>query len=237
MYRCLIVDDEGLARELIETHLAQLENFKVIASCKSALEAHNVLQKETIDLIFLDIEMPVLKGTEFFKNIAQKPKVIFTTAYREYAIEGFDLSAVDYLLKPITFERFFQAIEKFIESVKPFTASAPVTPIQINDEAYIFVQSNKKNIKVLFDEIRYVESIKDYIKIHLQGSFIMLKHGLTAFQEKLDARFMRVHRSYIVNSKRISAYTKQDIEIGETEIPIGDYYKENVLKQLNNQPH
>lgn len=236
MYKCLIVDDESLARELIETHLSQLENFKIVASCKSALEAHGVLQKETVDLIFLDIEMPVLKGTDFFKNIAQKPKVIFTTAYREYAIEGFNLSAVDYLLKPITFQRFFQAIEKFIEIVKPVSVESNNTVVS-EDDAYIFVQSNKKNIKILFREIRYIESIKDYVKIHLHDSFIMLKHGLTSFQEKLDTRFLRVHRSYIVNSKKITAYTKQDIEIGKIEIPMGNYYKDNILKQLSNKNH
>lgn len=229
LYKCLIVDDESLARELIETHLSQLDNFKLIASCSSALEAHKVLQSETIDLIFLDIEMPVLKGTDFLKILKHKPKVIFTTAYRDYAIEGFDLNAVDYLLKPITFLRFFQAIEKFTEANKSSITLVENTTI---DEAYIFVQSNKKNIKVLFDDVNYIESIKDYIKIHLQDASIMVKHGITAFQERLDTRFLRVHRSYIVNTTKITAFTKQDIEIGNKEIPIGDFYKANVMSQL-----
>jgi len=228
-YKCLIVDDESLARELIETHVSQLEDFKVIASCKSALEAHKILQSEKIDLLFLDIEMPVLKGTDFLKTLSHKPKVIFTTAYREYAIDGFNLNAVDYLLKPITFERFFQSIEKFIET------STPVPPLleKIEDEnSHIYVQSNKKNIKIFFDNINYIESIKDYVRIHLQDSTLMLKHGITAFEDKLDARFIRVHRSFIVNTQKITAFTKQDIEIGKIEIPIGDYYKVNVLKHL-----
>ncbi len=231
-FKCLIIDDEELARELIETHLSQLANFEIVASCASAIEAHEVLQKEKVDLLFLDIEMPVLKGTDFFKNLTQKPKVIFTTAYRDYAIEGFELSAVDYLLKPIVFERFFKAIEKFIESVKPTSTLKSEVKNDISGD-YIFVQSNKKNIKILFDDINYIESIKDYIRIHLKDtSTIIIKHGITAFSKKLDARFLRVHRSYIVNSKKITAFTKQDIEIEKIEIPIGDYYKSDILKKL-----
>ena len=143
-YRCLVVDDESLARELIETHLAQLDDFIVVASCASALEAHKALQTEQIDLLFLDIEMPVLRGTDFLKTLRTKPKVIFTTAYREYAVEGFDLNAIDYLLKPITFERFFQSIEKFMETIK--SVPAPIEDSKL-ENAHIFIQSNKKNIK------------------------------------------------------------------------------------------
>lgn len=230
IYKCLIVDDEELARELIETHLSQLDDFEVVASCASAIEAHKILQKEEIHLLFLDIEMPVLKGTDFLKNLTKKPKVIFTTAYRDYAIEGFELSAVDYVLKPITFERFFKAIEKFLERVKPTIESNQNNTI---DESYIFIQNNKKNIKVLFDDVNYIESIKDYVRIHLvNSSSIVTKHGITAFEKQLDDRFIRVHRSYIVNKHKVTAYTKQDIEIGEFEIPIGDYYKTKVLSDL-----
>ena len=231
-YRCLIIDDEELARELIETHLSQLDNFEIVASCASAIEAHKVLQKEKVDLLFLDIEMPVLKGTDFFKNLSQKPKVIFTTAYRDYAIEGFELSAVDYLLKPIVFERFFKAIEKFIESTKPEELKPEEKTETLKD--YIFVQSNKKNIKVLFDDINYIESIKDYIRIHLTDkTTLIIKHGITAFSKKLDGRFLRVHRSYIINKEKVTAFTKQDIEIGNLEIPIGDFYKVDVLAKIN----
>ena len=231
-YKCLIIDDEELARELIETHLSQLDNFEIIASCASAIEAHKVLQKEKVDLLFLDIEMPVLKGTDFFKNLSNKPKVIFTTAYRDYAIEGFELSAVDYLLKPIVFERFFKAIEKFIETSKPI--ETVFYEKEETSKNYIFVQSNKKNIKVLFNDINYIESIKDYIRIHLTDkSTLIIKHGITAFSNKLDNRFLRVHRSYIINKQKITAFTKQDLEIGNIEIPIGDFYKVDVLTKIN----
>ena len=226
-YKCLIVDDEELARELITTHLNQLPDFEIVAVCASAIEASSVLKTESVDLMFLDIEMPVLKGIEFLKNLANKPKVIFTTAHREYAIESYELNVVDYLLKPIVFTRFFKAIEKFLDIQ---TVEKPANKKE--ETTHMFVQSNKKNIKVLFEDILYIESIKDYIRIHTLASKLVIKHGISAFEEKLDNRFIRVHRSYIVNSQKVTAYTKQDIEINKIEIPIGDLYKKNALKRL-----
>jgi DNA-binding LytR/AlgR family response regulator len=226
-YKCLIVDDEELARELIATHVQQLPDFEIVALCASAIEASSILKKEKVDLLFLDIEMPVLKGTEFLKNLANKPKVIFTTAHREYAIESYELNVVDYLLKPIVFNRFFKAIEKFLE-----TQTVVETIQQKEKVSHIFVQSNKKNIKVLLDDILYIESIKDYIKIHTTNERLVIKHGISAFEDKLDDRFVRVHRSYIVNSNKVTAFTKQDIEIGNIEVPIGDMYKKMALERL-----
>ncbi len=232
VYKCLIIDDEELARELIETHLNQLDNFELVASCASAIEASNILQQQPVDLLFLDIEMPVLKGTEFFKNLLQKPKVIFTTAYRDYALDGFELNAIDYLLKPITFSRFFKAIEKFKEQSAVVIKEMPSTPLTREDD-FIFVSKNRKKVKVIFDEIRYIESLKDYIKIHLANESHTVKFSISAFEKELDARFIRIHRSYIVNKNKITAYTKNDIEIGKAEIPIGDNYKENISDSLN----
>jgi len=227
-YKCLIVDDEELARGLIQNHLSKLDDFELVASCDSALEAHRVLKENKVDLIFLDIKMPVLKGTDFFKDLSIKPKVIFTTAYREYAVEGFELSAVDYLLKPIVFSRFYKAIEKFRGSVQTTDSILK----EGERENHIYIQSNKKNIKILLDEVLYIESIKDYIRLHLSDDKIMLKHGITAFEKELDKRFLRVHRSYIVNTDKVTAYTKNDIEIGKIEVPIGEYYKANALRGL-----
>lgn len=226
-YKCIIVDDEELARELIVTHLNQLPDFEIVAECASAIEASSILKNEEIDLMFLDIEMPVLKGIDFLKNLIKRPKVIFTTAHREYAIESYELSVVDYLLKPIVFNRFFKAIEKFLNSqtVKD-TIGKP------EEHSHIFVQSNKKNIKVMFDDILYIESIKDYIKIHTKETRLVIKHGLAAFENKLDDRFIRVHRSYIVNSEKVTAFTKQDVEIGDLEVPIGDLYKKIAIERL-----
>lgn len=230
LYKCIIVDDEEFARQLIETHLKQIDGFEVIASCGSAMEAHKVLLNREIDLMFLDIEMPGLKGTDFLRNIIVKPKVIFTTAYRDYALEGFELNAIDYLLKPIVFTRFFQAIEKFLQVVnKPIKMS-----LSIEDNDYIYVKNNKKNIKVNLQEINYIESIKDYIKIHMLRDTITIKHSLSAFEDKLDKRFLRIHRSYIVNTHKITAFTKVDIEIDRIELPIGDSYKAFVYSRLEN---
>jgi len=228
-YKCVIVDDEELARELLETHLAQLDEFDLVASCSSALEAQKVLRTEKVDLLFLDIEMPVLKGTDFLKSLANAPKVIFTTAYRDYAIQGFELNAVDYLLKPIVFERFFKASEKFIESVRP---AAPVDNKTSESNVSVYVQSNRKNIKIILAEVLYVESVKDYVHVHLANSKLILKYGISAFEELLDSRFVRVHRSYLVNKDRVTAFTKTDIEINNTQIPIGEFYKERALVKL-----
>lgn len=227
-YKCLIVDDEKLARELIKTHLAQLSDFELIASCSSAIEASKILQEEKIDLLFLDIEMPVLKGTDFFRNLIHKPKVIFTTAYREYAVEGFELNAVDYILKPITFQRFFNAIEKF-KTLQRSSNSNPIKiPILENRDAFIYVREDRKQVKVHLDSILYIVSLKDYVKIHLEKKTHITKSSISAFEEKLDERFIRVHRSYIINKDKINAYTKNDIEIGKFEIPIGENFRNNL---------
>ena len=232
VYKCLIIDDEELARELIETHLVQLDGFELIASCASAIEAGAILQNQTIDLLFLDIEMPVLKGTEFFKNLIQKPKVIFTTAYRDYALDGFELNAVDYLLKPITFGRFFKAIEKFLES-ESTTSQVILNNEDVIHKDYIYIRNDRKQVKVKFEDILYIESLKDYIKIHMVDKNYMTRYSISTFHKLLDNRFVRVHRSFIVNQNKISAYTKNDVEIGKVEIPIGDSYKENILNILN----
>ncbi|WP_299107199.1 LytTR family DNA-binding domain-containing protein [uncultured Tenacibaculum sp.] len=225
-YTCVIIDDEKLARELIEAHLSQLDDFEIVASCGSAIEASKILQEKQIDVLFLDIEMPVLKGTDFFKNLVHKPKVIFTTAYRDYAVEGFELNAVDYIIKPITFQRFFNAIEKFRTLQRGTLANMPI--IQEKKEDFIFIRKDRKQVKVLLDTILYIESLKDYIKIHLAEEQHVTKSSISAFEEKLDARFVRIHRSYIINKDKITAYTKNDVEIGKIEIPIGDNYRENL---------
>ena len=224
MYKCIVVDDEELARRLIKRHLSEFEDFEIVASCGSAIEALKIMNEESVDLMFLDIEMPLIKGNEFLKNLNQKPKVIFTTAYREYALEGFELNVVDYLLKPISFVRFHKAIEKFLEQVN--------TKVEPTDPLFIYVQSNKKNIKIALEEVLYIVSLKEYIQIHFKDRKVIFKGGLTAFEEKLNSSFLRIHRSYIVNMNKITAFTMRDVEIGSIEIPIGDTYKDNVLKRI-----
>lgn len=227
--KCLIVDDEELARELIETHLTQLTGYELVGSCASAIEASQVLKTQHVDLMFLDIEMPVLKGTDFYKNLSRKPKVIFTTAYRDYAIDGFELDAVDYLLKPIVFSRFFKAIEKFSaglsnsDLIDPPARDTEAT-IERNSVStdHVFVRKDRKQVKILLADILYIQSLKDYIKIFMVSGSHVIKQRISAFQEELGDDFIRVHRSYLVNRHKVTAYTKHDVEINETEIPISE---------------
>ncbi|MEM1356778.1 MAG: LytTR family DNA-binding domain-containing protein [Bacteroidota bacterium] len=238
-HRCLIVDDEELARELIASHLSQLPQFELAASCASAIEAHSVLQTTHIDLLFLDIEMPVLKGTDFLSSLLHPPKVIFTTAYRDYAINGFELNAVDYLLKPIIFERFFKATEKYLLSHSAPTRLAPNDKLRAspalptaNRKDHIFIRKDRKQVRLQLDQIDYVESQKDYVVIVTPTVIHRIKSPLTAFLNQLDGRFLRIHRSYLVNTEKVTAFSKQDVEIGTKELPIGEYYREEVARVL-----
>ena len=231
MIKCLIIDDEPLAIEVIKAHLSQLPELELVATFNNPIEAIEKLKNDNIDLIFLDIEMPLLSGIDFIKTIPNLPKVIFTTAYRNYAIESYELDVVDYLLKPISFSRFFKAVNKFKALVE-----LPVSTFSTSEENvandHIYVNVNKKFIKIKFAEILYIESIKDYIRIHLPNNNVVTKDAISSFEEKLPSEFLRTHRSFIVNTIKITAFTKVDIEIGDKEIPIGASYKEDVIRYL-----
>ena len=225
-YKCVIIDDEELARELLKQHIGHFKELELVHICTSAIEARQI-NFEEIDLLFLDIEMPVLKGTEFFKHLDLKPAVIFTTAHREYALDGFDLDAIDYLLKPITFHRFFKAVNKYLKRQQ-----AP----QIHTESakdFMFIRKDRKQVKLYFDAVLYIESLKDYIRIHSPAITHTIKYSLSGFEALLDNRFLRIHRSYIINKDKITAYTKNDVEIGEREIPIGSHYRQMVETTLS----
>lgn len=231
--KCLIVDDEPLAIMLIEKHISQIPQLEIIATCQNALEAFEILKKESIDLLFLDIQMPVLTGIEFAKSLQHPPSIIFTTAYREYAVESYELEVVDYLLKPITFTRFFKAINKFINS-RQEAKSVPSNPSLTTDSSpdFIYVNANKKHIKIQFQDILYVESLKDYVRIHTVDQRITTKDKISEFEQKLPNYFLRIHRSFIINQRQITAFTAHDVEIGKTEIPIGVSYKKSVFEVL-----
>lgn len=231
--KCLIVDDEPLAIELLRDHIAKLPRLVLTASCQNALEAFEVLKRREIDLVFLDIQMPTITGMEFVRSLRNPPAIIFTTAYRQYAVESYELNVVDYLLKPITFTRFLQAVDKYAELRKGL--ASPKEDNRTSEWAesgYIFVNANKKNIKVRFDEILYVESLKDYIRIHTADQKITTKEKISDFVDKLPASFLRIHRSYIVNTAFVTAFTAHDVEIGAREIPIGGSYKQRVFEAL-----
>ena len=228
---CLIVDDEAVARDIIATHLAKMPNVNIIASCSHALEANTYLNAYEIDLIFLDINMPEISGIAFAKSIKKDVKVIFTTAYRDYAVEGFELKAVDYLLKPIAFERLLQAVNTYFEVYHP-TETKLTRQIDVNSN-FMFVRSERRMRKIDFNKIIYVESFSDYLKIHLASETIITRETISAIEAKLPHEyFMRIHRSYIVAIFNISSYTNELININKKALPISRSYKNEVIGRL-----
>ncbi len=232
--KCIVVDDEPIAREILENHLQKIDAITVVASCKNAIEAFNEINANKIDLIFLDINMPEISGLSFAKAINKNINVIFTTAYREYAVDGFNLQAIDYLLKPISFERLLQAVNKFLGENMSFKVENTSVIIQEKSN-FIFVRSDRKMIKINFSEINYIESFSDYIKIHLSDKIIITRETITNIEAKLPKNdFMRIHRSYIVSISKINSFTNEFIEIKNKAIPISRSYKKEVLTRLEN---
>jgi len=231
MIKCMLVDDEPLAMEVITAYLGKITGFEIVAKCKNALEAFEILQKETIDLIFLDINMPQLSGIEFVKTLKNPPKIIFTTAYRDYALEGYELNAVDYLLKPISFGRFMKAIDKVQRKVEEQNINEP---INISAEPFLYVKMDKRVLKIYLDDIRYIESQKDYVKIVTIEKEVITKQKISYLEERLSSgQFVRVHRSYLVAINKITAFSSTNVEINEIELPIGRSYKQFVIDALN----
>lgn len=232
--KCLIVDDEPVAREILENHLSKISTVNIIATCKNAMEAFTFINSKEIDLIFLDINMPEISGLSFAKSINKNIKVIFTTAYREYALDGFNLQAVDYLLKPISLERLLQAINKYLNE-NIYINNINKKEIIAEKSDFIFVRSERKMIKINFSEIQYIESLSDYIKIYLTDKTIITRETISNIEAKLpQKKFIRTHRSYIVSLEKISSFTNEYLEIGKKQIPISRTYKSFVLTKLEN---
>ncbi|MEZ4774848.1 MAG: response regulator transcription factor [Bacteroidia bacterium] len=239
--RCVIVDDEPLALDVLESYIEKIEDLELVARVENAIEAFNLLNREKVDLLFLDIQMPRLTGIELLKNISHPPRVIFTTAYRDYALQGYELDVVDYLLKPISFDRFLRAVTKIYqiggqtESVEPASIYPDTEPETGNySDAFIYLKADKKMIKVLLKDILYIESLKDYIRVRTKDRTVTAYQRISYMEEKLpEDKFMRVHRSYIIAMDKVDAYCNPCIEIGKTEIPIGRNYRSEVLKALN----
>lgn len=243
--RCLLVDDEPLALDVLESYIHRIEGLELIARCENALEAFEIIQQQPVDLLFLDIQMPKLDGIEFLKTLQSPPKVIFTTAYRDYAIEAFELDAVDYLLKPIPFSRFLKAVSKAYSQIgqKPTTpgpvlnalpvANIPDDSLPLGSMENIIVRADKKMVKVPLMDILYIESLKDYVIIHLGGRRIVTKQKISYLEQKLpDGQFLRIHRSFLVAIKKIQAFSPNHVEINGQELPIGRSYKSEVGKVL-----
>ncbi len=231
--RCIIIDDEPLARELIRGHIRKLENFEIIAECANAMEAMESLRSKQVDLMFLDIKMPQITGLEFLKTLKNPPAVIITTAFSQYAIEGFELDVVDYLMKPVTFERFFKAVNKYFSTRKKQDVTLE-NGNSVNDHAFIYVKENKKIIKIYLKEIHFIEGLNEYIRIHTESRRVVVKSSLQSIEEKLPPElFIRVHKSYIVSIPKIRAFNATTIELENAKVRIGRNYKNQVFSALH----
>ncbi len=234
--KCIIVDDEPLARKVIKTHLKSFEDIEIVAECGNAIETDRALREHSVDLIFLDIEMPQISGFEFLKSLSNPPKVIIVTAYRNYALKGYEYDITDYLLKPVSFDRFFKAMTKFFKQLKD-------TEIKVFEEGdtggkpFIYFNEDKTIHKIYLNEILYLESFREYIKVHTSEKAIMTKLPISKIEEKLkDRDFIRIHKSYVVAVNKVKSFNSRIITIAETELPIGRTYKDAVMKVLKFDP-
>lgn len=228
---CLVVDDEPMAREIICSYIAKIDTLELHGTCKNGMEAFQTLQQKSIDLLFLDINMPELSGISLAKALDKPTQVIFTTAYREYALDGFEVQALDYLLKPISFERFLKAIQKYTDLHPTEKTILPQERLLTSDSIYI--RADRKMVKINLAEILYVESTGDYLKFHTSAKVWVTRDSLSEYEEKLPTTsFLRIHRSFIINLKHIQAYTHEFIEINNQALPISRSYKNEVLDQL-----
>ena len=235
---CLIIDDEPPAREILKQHIAGVEALELAGTCSNAVEAVSFLKEHPVDLLLLDIQMPQLLGTNFIRTLKNPPKVIFTTAYRKYAVEGFELDAVDYLLKPISFERFLKAVNKVLQlnigSAQAMPTSATKEKQNGESNSFLYFRAERKMVKVFFRDILYVEGLKDYIRIVTENKTIVTKYVLSTLEEMLPANeFLRIHKSYIVAIYKIDSYNADTIHIAKHELPIGRLYKFDVNRVLN----
>lgn len=230
--KCLIIDDEPPAREIIRNYINQVSFFKIAGECSNAIEAFTILQQEYVDLIFLDIRMPQLNGNDFLKALKDPPKVIFTTAYPDYALEGYELDVVDYLVKPIPFDRFLKAINKAFRLNTEKNESPTVE--ERKADSFVYFRADRKMVKVMLQDIYFIESMKDYIKIVTASGNLVTKQSISSVESMLpEKEFIRVHRSYIVSLNKIRKFTAEIIELEKNQIPIGKLYKNGVMKMLN----
>lgn len=238
MLRCLAIDDESLALDLLEDNIRKVPFLELVKKCRSAFEAIEMLRQEKIDLIFLDIQMPDVSGIQFLKSLTKKPPVIFTTAFEKYALEGYELDVIDYLLKPFSFERFLKAVNKAQEYLNLTEKSGLPASVEGANGAsnYLFVKTDYKLIKIDVKEILYIEGLKDYIKIYMTTAErpVITLLTMKAMEEKLSPReFVRIHRSYIIAIHQVQFIQRNTVHIGNKEIPVSEHYKDNLYKIIN----
>jgi DNA-binding LytR/AlgR family response regulator len=236
MIRCLAIDDEMLALDLLEDNIKKVPFLELVQTCSSAMEALEVLRNQQIDLLFLDIQMPDLSGIQLLKSLHHKPMVIFTTAFSNYATEGFDLDVIDYLLKPYSFERFLKAVNKVHEYIdlRDRASNQENAKEIVTSARFLFVKADYKLYKINLKDILYIEGLKDYVKIYVGDKPIITQMSMKALEEKLPSRdFIRVHRSFIVAFNKIDFIQKQMLMIGKKEIPISEHYRDQLFKIIN----
>jgi DNA-binding LytR/AlgR family response regulator len=231
--KCIIVDDEPMARDVVRRYIQKIPTLKLMGEFGNAIEATIFLQEQPVEMIFLDIKMPQLSGTEFVRSLRNVPKIIFTTAHKEFAHEGFELDVIDYLLKPIRFDRFLRAVNKaFPQKQQEIETHGLI----VNEESrpatsFIYLRVDRKMIKVLLDDILYIESDKDYVKVFTEKGFIITRQTIASVEAMLsESQFIRIHRSYIVSLNKLKSFTAETVEIGNKELPIGKLYRNNFLK-------
>jgi DNA-binding LytR/AlgR family response regulator len=237
MIRCLAVDDEPPALDILKKYILSVQSLELVGTCSDGLEALNFIQQNPVDLIFLDIQMPQILGTDFLRTLKKPPKVIFTTAFRKFAVEGFELDAVDYLLKPISFERFLKAVNKVMDvSFNGSFSLDKEAPAGKQNDTHIYLRSDRKMIKVLLYDIIYIESLKDYIKVVATSGSVITKQSITSIEETLPKEmFLRIHRSFIIAVNKIDSYSNELVWLGKTELPISRMYRHEVEKVLNHR--
>jgi len=230
---CLAVDDEPPALQVLEKYISSVQSLELVGTCADAVEALNFIRQRPVDLIFLDIQMPQILGTDFLRTLKKPPKVIFTTAFRKFAVEGFELDAVDYLLKPISFERFLKAVNKVMDASLNGTLLVEAEPKRTSTDNHIYLRSDRKMIKVALSDILYIESIKDYIKVVSASGTVITKQSISSIEETLPKdMFVRIHRSFIIALNKVKSYTNELVWVGKTELPISRMYRHEVEKLL-----
>lgn len=233
---CLLVDDEPPALEVLKNYISSVPSLELAGTCNNALEAMEALRYEMVDLIFLDIQMPYLLGTDLIRSIKNPPKVIFTTAYRKFAVEGFELDAVDYLLKPVSFERFLKAVNKVMNTNLSLADNKIAAPghEKNSQNTFINIRADRKNIKIPLDDILFIESLKDYVSVVTKNRKIVAKQSISALEASLSGnQFLRIHRSFIVAIDKIESFTSDTVEISGQELPISRMYRHEVERALN----
>jgi len=225
---CLIVEDEPASQEILKAYIADYPNLSLVETCKNAFEANEVLMNRNIDLLFLDINMPGLSGMKFYQSLSHPPFVIFTTAYPEFALEGFEVDAVDYLLKPFPFDRFLKAVNRAADRLKKVAGN------QMKDDFVLF-KADKKIHKIFLSDIHYLEALGDYVKIHLKDRFIMVHETMQNLQNQLpEPPFCRIHKSFIVSVNKFSYIEGNSLQIGDQSIPIGNTYRDHFRELIGN---